>query len=300
MTSRTVAMMFASLLIADGGVAQDRFSVEAAVRALDDQARIAALNRDIPALERLWSKDLTVNAPDNTVVVGRHNVMDGYVRTGVINFESFEREIEFIRVVGDFAAVMGSETVRAKADAPSSGLIARRTIHRRVTNIWKKEGDTWRLFWRHANVVPSRPPGANDVERNKQVIRRLYDELFSKWNFAVVDEIFSSEFVSHDMPPGMPRGPEGVRQFYGMIRAGLPDVQLVVEDMIADGDKVVVRWRAQATHRGPFLGIPATGKPVSFGGIAIYRLANGKAVERWVEVGLLRVAEQLRAAAPSE
>ena len=51
---------------------------------------------------------------------------------------------------------MGAETVRAKADAPSSGLVAGETIQRRVTNIWKKEGDTWRLFWRHANVVPAK------------------------------------------------------------------------------------------------------------------------------------------------
>ena len=144
-------------------------------------------------------------------------------------------------------------------------------------------------------VLAASSAEARDARENTRVIRRLYDELFAKWNFAIVDEVFSPDFVSHDMPPGLPRGPEGVRQFYGMIRTGLPDVTLAVEDMIAEGDKVVVRWRATATHRGPFLGIPATGRPVSFGGIAIYRLANGKAVERWVEVGLLPVAEQLRA-----
>jgi steroid delta-isomerase-like uncharacterized protein len=138
---------------------------------------------------------------------------------------------------------------------------------------------------------------AEDVEQNKRVIRRLYDELFSKWNLAVIDELISPDFIGHEMPPGMPRGPEGVRQFYAGIRAGLPDVRLVVEDMIAEGDKVVVRWRAAATHRGTFLGIPPTGASVSFTGIAVYRLSGGRVVERWVEVGLLGVAEQLRAAA---
>lgn len=83
---------------------------------------------------------------------------------------------------------------------------------------------------------------ADDVEQNKQLIRRLYDELFSKWNFAVVDELISPEFVGHEMPPGMPRGPEGVRQFYAATRAGLPDVQLTVEDMIAASSWP--RWRA--------------------------------------------------------
>ena len=140
---------------------------------------------------------------------------------------------------------------------------------------------------------------AGELEQNKRVITRLYDELFAKWNFAVVDELFSPDFIGHEMPPGSPRGPEGIRQFYGGIRSGLPDVQLAVEDMIAERDRVVVRWRARASHRGDFLGIPATGKAVSFTGIAIYRLAKGKIVERWVEVDLLGLTRQLREAAPA-
>lgn len=143
-------------------------------------------------------------------------------------------------------------------------------------------------------LAAAQPGYPDEVDDNKRVIRRLYDELFSKWNFAVVDELISPEFVGHEMPPGMPRGPEGIRQFYAGIRAGLPDVRLTVEDMIAEKDKVVVRWRAGATHNGPFLGIPATGKAVSFTGIAIYRVSNGKVVERWVEVDLLGLTAQLR------
>lgn len=296
----TMSAVVLGVLGAAAAPAQERSSAEQEVRALDDQARIAALKRDIPALERLWSEQLTVNAPNNTVVVGRRAVIDGFVRTGIINFSSFEREIEFARVEGDFAVIMGAETVTSIADAPSSGLAAGQTIRRRVTNIWRKEDGTWRLFWRHANVVPaSRPSPADAPQENKRIVQRLYDELFSKWNFAVVDEVFSPDFVSHDMPPGLPRGPEGVRQFYTGIRSGLPDVKLTVEDMIPEGDRVIVRWRARGTHDGPFLGIPPTGKPVSFTGIAIYRLSQGKVVERWVEVGLLGVAAELGAAVPS-
>jgi predicted ester cyclase len=141
------------------------------------------------------------------------------------------------------------------------------------------------------------PAYADDVEQNKRLIRRLYDELFSKWNFAVIDEVISPDFIGHEMPPGMPRGPECVRQFYTVTRGGLPDVQLTVEDMIAEDDKVVVRWRARATHGGVFRGISPTGTRVSFTGIAIYRLSKGKVVERWAEVDLLGLTEQLRAAA---
>jgi ketosteroid isomerase-like protein len=121
-------------------------SDEESVRSLDDQERFATLNRDLPALERLWSEQFTVNAPNNQVVVGRSAVLDTFVRAGIINFSSFERQIEFIRVDGDFAVIMGAETVQPKVDAPSAGLVAGQTIQRRFTNIWKREADAWRLF----------------------------------------------------------------------------------------------------------------------------------------------------------
>ena len=132
---------------------QDRTADEERVRALDDQERIAALERDVPTLERLWSEHLTVNAPNNQVVVGRRAVLDTFVHAGVINFSRFEREIEFIRAEGDFVFVMGLETVTPIGDAPGAGLAAGRTVERRFTNIWKKEGPTWLLFARHANVI---------------------------------------------------------------------------------------------------------------------------------------------------
>ena len=136
-------------------MAQDRRADEEHVRSLDDQERIAALKRDIPALERLWSEDLTVNAPNNQVVVGRRAVLDTFVRAGVINFSTFERQIEFIRADGPFVIIMGSETVVPIGDAPSAGLVAGQTIKRRFTNIWKNEAGTWRIFARHANVLPA-------------------------------------------------------------------------------------------------------------------------------------------------
>jgi ketosteroid isomerase-like protein len=131
-------------------------SDEDIVRSLDNQERIAALNRDIPALEALWSEQLTINAPNNRVVVGRQGNLDTFVRRGIINFSSFERTNEFIRVDGNFAIIMGLETVIPVTDAPSVGLVAGRAATRRFTNIWKKEANTWRLYWRHANVIPSR------------------------------------------------------------------------------------------------------------------------------------------------
>jgi ketosteroid isomerase-like protein len=135
---------------------QGAVSDEELVRSRDDQERTAALGRDVAALELLWSDEFTVNAPNNTVSIGKRAAIDAFVRAGVINFSSFERQIEFIRVDGDFAFIMGLETVVPVSDAPAFGLFAGQPVQRRFTNIWKKEGDTWRLFARHANVIPKR------------------------------------------------------------------------------------------------------------------------------------------------
>jgi ketosteroid isomerase-like protein len=134
---------------ADGAGATD----EARVRALDDQERLAALQRDVPALERFWSEELTVNAPNSRVVAGRQAVMETFVQSQIINFSRFDRTIEFIRADGRFVFIMGLETVTPMNDAPSAGLVAGRTIRRRFTNIWKNENGEWRLFARHANVI---------------------------------------------------------------------------------------------------------------------------------------------------
>ena len=105
-------------------MAQDRKGAEEDVRALDDQERIAALKRDVSALERLWSEEFVVNAPNNQVVVGRRAVLDTFVGAGVINFSKFERQIEFIRADGAYVTIMGLETVTAISDAPTAGLTA--------------------------------------------------------------------------------------------------------------------------------------------------------------------------------
>jgi ketosteroid isomerase-like protein len=132
---------------------QDRLADEARVRSLDAEERLAALRRDVPALERLWSEQITVNAPTNQVVVGRQAVLDAFVHSQVINFSRFERTIEFVRTDGGFVFIMGLEMVTPITDAPNAGLVAGRTVHRRFTNVWKNEDGTWRLFARHANVI---------------------------------------------------------------------------------------------------------------------------------------------------
>ena len=147
----TLLLLLSCVTTYAGAQAPGRDSAaEATVRALDDQERLAALNQDFAALERLWSEHFIVNAPSNQILPNRSAVLDWF-RKGMTTRSSYERSIEQVRVDGDIAIVMGAETLKPIGNAPQAG----QTVRRRFTNIWKKEGDTWRLWARHANVIPA-------------------------------------------------------------------------------------------------------------------------------------------------
>jgi ketosteroid isomerase-like protein len=124
---------------------------EASIRSLEEQERVAVLNQDVPALERLWAEQFIVNNPQNEISADRGAVLDR-VRRGLIRYAKFERRIEVIRFTGDIAIVMGSEIVVPKTDGGGST----QTVHRRFTNIWTKSGTSWRAIARHANVIPNK------------------------------------------------------------------------------------------------------------------------------------------------
>src|SRR5262249_4716514 len=95
-----------------------------------------------------------------------------------------------------------------------------------------------------------------------------------------------------------PTGPQAFRDYYSSIRSTVPDARYEVDDLIAEGDRVVVRWRMLGTHKGDFRGIAPTGRAIVLNGIAIYRVECGKLMERWVVSDLLGVLEQIRGSAP--
>jgi steroid delta-isomerase-like uncharacterized protein len=130
---------------------------------------------------------------------------------------------------------------------------------------------------------------------NKEVIHRLYKEVLAEWNMSLIDELVAPQFISHDWPEGSPSGPEPFRNFYSnIIRSVLPDARYEVDDLVAEGDRVVVRWRLSGTHMGEFQNIPPTGRVITLKGIAIYRLEDGKLVERWVVTDLHGLLEELK------
>jgi len=117
-------------------------------------------------------------------------------------------------------------------------------------------------------------------EENKAVVRRFYD-LFNEGNLEGLGEVFAADALDHDPVPGQAPGLEGVKQSVAPFLSGFPGIQITIEQMIADGDRVADRIVARGTHTGEFLGIPPTGKPVTVKALNMYRIAGGKIVEAW-------------------
>jgi steroid delta-isomerase-like uncharacterized protein len=133
------------------------------------------------------------------------------------------------------------------------------------------------------------------VEENKASVRRFSEEVFNKKKLAAIEEFYAPNLIDHSLPPGVPGGIEGQRQGIAMFLTAFPDLHLTVEDIIAEGDKIVVRMTFRGTHQGAFVGIPPTGKQVTVTEIAILRIANGKAIEQWNNFDELGLMQQLGA-----
>lgn len=134
------------------------------------------------------------------------------------------------------------------------------------------------------------------IEQNKALVRRMVEEIFNRGNIGRADEFLAPDFVEHEeLPPGMPSGREGVTQLTAMLRRAFPDFKATIDDMVAEGDKVVLRMTWRGTHKGEFMGVPPTGKSVSFGVIDIIRVAGGKLAEHWGQMDSMGLMQQLGA-----
>ncbi len=133
------------------------------------------------------------------------------------------------------------------------------------------------------------------AEENKAVVRREMEELFNHTgNLDAVEELIATDYVSYEPTSGETRGIEGARQFAATYRQAFPDLENTVEDMVAEGDKVVVRFRARGTHEGETEAFgPATGKRMDITGITIKRVVDGKIAEAWTNFDALGMMQQL-------
>ena len=145
--------------------------------------------------------------------------------------------------------------------------------------------------------MAAKAEGGEDVsvEENKAIARRWSEELWGRANLAVADEIAAPDYVRHESgAPFQARGPEGVKRLVSMLCAMLPDLRIVVEDVIAEGDKVVSRYTSVATDTEGFMGRLPTGKVIRTPAIQIFRFADdGRIVESWADWDMMGMMQQL-------
>ena len=133
-------------------------------------------------------------------------------------------------------------------------------------------------------------------EENKALVQRWFDEVWNRGRADAIDEMLDEYGIVHGLSddPSTPiRGPRDFRPFHTLFRDAFPNMTIVVEDMVAEGDKVATRCSVRAKHEGDFLGKAATASPVQFTGIAIVRVENGKIVEAWNNFDFMTLHKQV-------
>ena len=135
--------------------------------------------------------------------------------------------------------------------------------------------------------VPQNP--AKSAARNKETVRRVYEECFNQGNTELLAELVAPEFIGGQGE----RGPAGFAATIAGLRRGFPDIHFTVEDLIAEGERIAARWTWRGTHAGPFQGFAATHKPITNTGIVIFQLRDGQLLSSRSEVDRLSVLQQL-------
>jgi steroid delta-isomerase-like uncharacterized protein len=133
------------------------------------------------------------------------------------------------------------------------------------------------------------------AEESKAIMRRFW-EVWEQGNVELLDELLAPEYINHTLAaPDLPSGPQGVKEVVSMFRSGIPDLKVVIEDMIAEGDKVATRYALEGIHRGELFGVPPTGKHLSIKSMTVERLSEGNIVEHWRVTDELDMMRQLGA-----
>ena len=132
------------------------------------------------------------------------------------------------------------------------------------------------------------------TEANKALVRRFYTEI-DKGNIAILDELVDEHYIDHNPPPfPLPLGREGIKEAFRIFQQATPGVH-VIEDQIAEGDRVVTRLTSLGKHEGDLPGAPRTGNEMKMTSITIHRIANGKLVEKWSEKDVIALLTSIGA-----
>ena len=131
------------------------------------------------------------------------------------------------------------------------------------------------------------------TDQNRAIVRRYYDEVLNGRNVAVLDEIAVEDYIENDPFPGMGNGREQLKLRAGALLSAFSPCTFKIEDIVAEGDRVAVRWRSRGTQSGEFMGIPPTNRSYEIAGIDFHRLADGRMAEHWHVVDQLSQLQQL-------
>jgi steroid delta-isomerase-like uncharacterized protein len=132
-----------------------------------------------------------------------------------------------------------------------------------------------------------------DVAANKALVRRLYDEVVGRGDLALLNELASPDVVDRTPLFAMTPGIQGFRRHLASFRRAFGEPRVVVDELVAEGDRVVAVWSASGTHAGPFFSVPATGLPVTTTSVSVLRIAHGRIVEYAVHGDVYGVLQQL-------
>jgi len=133
-------------------------------------------------------------------------------------------------------------------------------------------------------------------EANKALMRRWFEEVWNKGRAGAIAEMFAADGVAHglsDEPGRTMKGPSDFLPFHGVFRGAFPDIEVIVEDAIAEGDMVAARCSVRGKHTGEHLGVAASNAPVEFTGMVFARIKNGKIVEAWNNFDFLAMNRQI-------
>jgi steroid delta-isomerase-like uncharacterized protein len=127
---------------------------------------------------------------------------------------------------------------------------------------------------------------------NKALVRRWFKEVWNEGRVAAIDEMFASHGVVHGLGADL-NGPAGFKPFHAAYRDAFPDVRIQIDDIVAEGNIVAVRWSGTGTHRGSGLGFAPSGRQVRFTGMVFFRVEQGTLVEGWNNFDQLGMLQQL-------
>lgn len=133
---------------------------------------------------------------------------------------------------------------------------------------------------------------------HRTIASRIYSDVFEAGDLELLDELLTDDFVDHEAPPGTPDGRDAPKAMLSELRRGFPDLRVIVEDMIAEGDRIAVRARMTGTHQGDYMGIPATGNTVDVAVFDVMQFRDGRISQHWGVTDAMAMMQQMGVADP--